>query len=349
MSPTSRKRKKKGGAPPRRPPVRQQAPAAPTRSGVLRRIADQLPLLPVTDGLRHPVAQRHPDRLGLRIILGIVMAIMTYLVLVPTVAQLVLGLTYRIVTPDLAYEDYYASAMAGERPEGLLATNLGIGSFIVICLVLMRWVNLAPPGLVVSVVRRIRWRYLIASGGVALLVFCIVQAATLLPAGTTITPQPGFAMFLLVVLLTSPLQAAAEEVFFRGYLQQSLGSLVGAWWFGVVGSSVLFALAHGLQSPALFVDRLAFGLVVGLLVWRTGGLEAAIGTHVINNVLAFTLAGLTSTIAEVRGITEIGWGRAAFDVLTFTVIAGGCWLVASRMNLVTRTGHASLVDRSPIQ
>ena len=97
-------------------------------------------------------------------------------------------------------------------------------------------------------------------------------------------PQPGFWGFLVVIILTSPLQAAAEEIFFRGYLMQALGSLVAQPWFGVVVSAVVFALMHGVQNPALFLDRLGFGLLAGFLVWRTGGLEAGIGAHVINNI-----------------------------------------------------------------
>ena len=42
--------------------------------------------------------------------------------------------------------------------------------------------------------------------------------------------QPGFAAFLVVVILTAPIQAAAEEYFFRGYLMQALGSLVAQPW-----------------------------------------------------------------------------------------------------------------------
>ena len=63
-------------------------------------------------------------------------------------------------------------------------------------------------------------------------------------------PQPGFWGFLVVIVLTSPLQAMAEEIFFRGYLLQALGSLVARPWFGVVVSALVFALLHGLQNPA---------------------------------------------------------------------------------------------------
>ena len=54
--------------------------------------------------------------------------------------------------------------------------------------------------------------------------------------------------------------------------------------------ATLFALAHGAQDAPIFIDRFAFGLVAGILVITTGGLEAGIAMHVLNNFLAFGVA-----------------------------------------------------------
>ena len=40
-----------------------------------------------------------------------------------------------------------------------------------------------------------------------------------------------------------------------------------------------------------FLDRFAFGLAASTVVWLTGGLEASIVLHAVNNVLVFILAG----------------------------------------------------------
>ena len=164
----------------------------------------------------------------------------------------------------------------------------------------------------------------------------VVLLSTLVEAPARWSPQPGFWGFLVVIILTSPLQAAAEEVFFRGYLMQALGSLVAKPWFGVVVSALVFALLHGTQNLPLFLDRLGFGLLAAVLVWRTGGLEAGIAAHVINNVFAYVLAGLTTSIAEIRAISEIGWVDAAFDVGGFALFAVLAYLVARRLRLPTR-------------
>ena len=81
---------------------------------------------------------------------------------------------------------------------------------------------------------------------------------------------------IAVTLLTSTFQAAGEEYFFRGYLLQAVGALVRSSVVAILVTTVLFTMAHGIwpwESPALFLDRFAFGLVAGLLVvhrWSGG-------------------------------------------------------------------------------
>lgn len=107
-------------------------------------------------------------------------------------------------------------------------------------------------------------------------------------------------------------------------------------WFGVIVSSVVFALLHGTQNLPLFVDRLAFGLLAAILVWRTGGLEAGIAAHVVNNVCAYVIAGLTSSIAALKAIKEIGWLDTVFDVGGFALFALLAYLFWTRLKLRRR-------------
>ena len=99
----------------------------------------------------------------------------------------------------------------------------------------------------------------------------------------------------MVVVLTTPLQSAAEEYLFRGYLSQAIAGWVRAPRAGAVVAAVvtaaLFSLAHLPGDLPTFLDRFAFGLAASAVVWLTGGLEAAIVLHAVNNVLVFVLAG----------------------------------------------------------
>ena len=219
----------------------------------------------------------------------------------------------------------------------MIAANLGIATLIPICWVLMAIVHQVRPRWLSSVQPRLRWRYLLICAAVALVV---LNAVTLIPLALGSTEsrwrrRPGSGASWLVIVLTSPLQAAAEEIFFRGYLMQALGSLVAHPAFGVVVSALIFALMHGVQNPALFLNRLGFGLLAGVLVWRTGGLEAGIGAHVVNNICAYVIAGLTSSIAAVRGISSISWLDSGIQLGGFALFAVLALLIARRMRLRT--------------
>nr|WP_255622255.1 CPBP family intramembrane glutamic endopeptidase [Tessaracoccus sp. OS52] len=210
---------------------------------------------------------------------------------------------------------------------------------IPISLLAVRYLHGRSPGWLVSVQPGFRWRYLAATLLVALVVLNGVLWLSFLAIELPVfqAPQPQWAVFLGIILITSPLQALAEEFFFRGYVLQALGSAFNQAWVGIIGSTLLFALFHGVQNPALFVDRLAFGVLVGWLVLRTGGLEAAIGAHVVNNVFAFGYGIFTGGVAATKAISVIGWDKAFFDVLGFGLFAVAAWWVGRRMNVATVT------------
>ena len=131
----------------------------------------------------------------------------------------------------------------------------------------------------------------------------------------------------MLVLLT-PLQAAGEEYAFRGYLTQAFGGWFHSRWVAVVASAFLFGLAHGVgQSIPIFFDRFAFGLVAGILVVLTGGLEAGIAMHVLNNWLAFGLALAYGDMASTLNPTGGSWWSIP---VTLTQSLVYLWLGAAR-------------------
>jgi membrane protease YdiL (CAAX protease family) len=273
-----------------------------------------------------------------RSLLGVIFGLSLYLLLTSVVTQVVLGISWGIVGAGEAYADWTRRALDFEVPAGMVAANLGIATLIPICWVLMAVVHQVRPRWLSSVQPRLRWGYLLICAGIA---FVVLTGVTLIPLAlgsppVDISAQPGFWAFLAVIIITAPFQAAAEEYFFRGYLMQALGSLVAHPAFGVVVSAVLFALMHGVQNPALFVNRLGFGLLAALLVWRTGGLEAGIGAHVVNNVCAYVIAGLTSSISAVRGISAVAWTDSAVQLGGFALFAVVALLVARGLQLRSR-------------
>jgi membrane protease YdiL (CAAX protease family) len=145
-------------------------------------------------------------------------------------------------------------------------------------------------------------------------------------------PVPSFGWLLAVVILTTPLQSAAEEYFFRGYLSQAIAGWVrhpraGALAAAVV-SAALFSAAHVPPDVPTFLDRFAFGLAASAVVWLTGGLEAAVVLHAVNNVLVFVLAG------------ALGEGVVTEDV------PAGTGILFLLLTLLATAAYVALVARS---
>ena len=238
-----------------------------------------------------------------RSLVGAVLLLVLVFAVVPLVAGGVAFVTL-LATGSTTQEASDVLDVTGEAtPAGLALLNVIIAAAIPLTFLVTWWLHRLKPRWVSSVAPRLRWRYLlvclalsvvalVASLGVALLL--PVQAGDM-PAGTVNDFTTQTRDFLIVILLLTPLQAAGEEYLFRGYLTQAFGSLVWARWasqtLAVLGPALIFALFHGLsQDWPVFFDRFAFGVVAGILVIRTGGLEAPIAMHVLNNFLAFGLA-----------------------------------------------------------
>jgi membrane protease YdiL (CAAX protease family) len=153
--------------------------------------------------------------------------------------------------------------------------------------------------------------------------------------------------FALVILLLTPLQAVGEEYAFRGYLTQAVGGLLGRRWVAVTVPAVLFALAHGSQSLPVFIDRLAFGLVAGVLVIATGGLEAGIAMHVLNNFLAFGLALLFGDMTSALNATGGSWWMLPTTLTQSLVYLALVALAVRRLGIATRTRSEPTVLVAP--
>lgn len=121
------------------------------------------------------------------------------------------------------------------------------------------------------------------AAGAAMGLFGITAAAGFAWLAGTLAPaaaSPHRSLLLWGSLLVL-FQAAAEEVFFRGWVQRVL---VEGWGraAGVLVAALAFAGLHvmgGARSPVTLVNLFAGGLLFGLLFARGGGLAAPIGAH----------------------------------------------------------------------
>jgi membrane protease YdiL (CAAX protease family) len=230
-------------------------------------------------------------------------------------------------------------------PAGLAFLNVALATFIPLAMLTTRFVHGIAPRWLASVRPRIRWRYLFACLGVAV----VALIATLI-VGSVVPGQDGDVNghanafttttfhYLLVILLLTPFQAAGEEYVFRGYLTQAFGGMFHSAWVAVLLPAFLFGLAHGLgQSPPVFFDRFAFGVVAGILVIRTGGLEAGIAMHVLNNFLAYGIALAYSDMASTLNPSGGSWWSIPVTLTQSLVYLWLAVVVSRRMGLATTT------------
>lgn len=215
---------------------------------------------------------------------------------------------------------------------GLGSVALMLPAYLLASLV----VNGRRLGFASAVYGRLRWRWMLVCGGLAVATAVVVTVVTaLLPADASAAPLPAPAgatvwISLLVVVLLVPVQATAEEYVFRGYLMQAIGRWLRHPLFAILLPVPLFVIGH-LYDPVGQAAVGLFAVAAGWLAWRTGGLEAAIALHVVNNLLAFLLGllGLSDPAA-----TDVGWVSFATSVLLLAVYCAAVELVLRRRPIV---------------
>lgn len=171
-------------------------------------------------------------------------------------------------------------------------------------------VHRVRPGYLSSIVGRFRWGW---AAWCALLLLPLwggyIVAASIWMEGSAAGGGAGdgarrpehWVILLVLMLVTTPLQSAGEEYLFRGWIMQQMGAAFRHRWAALVAaiivSSGLFALAHGSLDVWVLLDLMGMATGMVILTWRTGGLEAAVVLHAINNLFAIGYATLFGDLA----------------------------------------------------
>lgn len=237
-------------------------------------------------------------------------------------------------------------------PALLLATNLANALAIPLSLLLQLAFYGQPVRWAHSVVGYVRWRLMARA---AVVVVPVWLALVVLP--TLLTAEDGGRLgaesigLLVIVLLTTPLQAAGEEYGARGLITRAAGTWAAdprvSLLIGTGLSASLFAVAHAAADPWLILYYFSFGVAMSIIVWRTGGLEVCVLVHAVNNMAAFLaliLAGQSLTIDRSAGS---GGPGVLFLVAVLAGLAALVWWRA-RAEGVTRSYRpvGSLADQS---
>jgi membrane protease YdiL (CAAX protease family) len=178
-------------------------------------------------------------------------------------------------------------------PIGFIYLNLSLIVFIPASGLSIWIVHGIRPRFLSSVAGGIRWKWLLRCVAVILPLWALYAGLAALAEPRTSPPPDQWAALLVIVLLMTPLQAAGEEYLFRGWIMQNVGAWFARPVVGLVASLIVsaaaFSAAHLSPDPWILGTIACLGLAAGIATWRTGGLEAAIAIHAVNNVLSYVV------------------------------------------------------------
>ncbi|AMM19096.1 hypothetical protein AX769_01790 [Frondihabitans sp. PAMC 28766] len=235
------------------------------------------------------------------------------------------------------------------NPLVMLFTLGSLATMLPAVILAVRILRLGPLGQLTSVVGRLRWRwmllclvpsavYMAIDIGLNQVVPLSWQGADAASSGTgQATPAGALAVSIVLIVILVPVQAAGEEFAFRGLGMQTFGS-----WFpwpvvAIVVPTVGFAFAHSYNVWGK-IDVAALGIAFGYLTWRTGGLEAGLAAHVVNNVVVFVLAAPIVTNTQSNGSPA---GAAVSVISSAAYVGMVSWL--ARKKRPERTAPGPLV------
>lgn len=116
-------------------------------------------------------------------------------------------------------------------------------------------------------------------------------------------PIPFFTLVAISFLLL-PFQTSFEEILFRGYFMQGLGTLFKNRWLPLIITSVSFGLLHAANPEVAklgyitMVFYIGTGLFYGIVTLMDEGLELALGLHAVNNIAAAFLVTTDWTVFQ---------------------------------------------------
>jgi uncharacterized protein len=145
---------------------------------------------------------------------------------------------------------------------------------------------------------RFRWRLVIASalvvallGLILTLIFDPSGGAQIETRGAKFSAEDWLILILAYGIGIS-VQATFEEVYVRGWLLQHVSRFIPSAAGAIFVTAMVFSALHaGHPGWATYAVAFAMGLAYGWSAWRLGGLEAAIGAHIANNLVGALLSG----------------------------------------------------------
>lgn len=252
----------------------------------------------------------------------------------------------------LAGEIWPAFATSPELDDPLSAADqigtLGVIALMIPAVVIGTMAGYGRAGIVHSVLGRVRWTLLGRVAIVVLPLYVLLNTGSMLllrREEVAVPPlEPSVLIAFLAILVLSPLQSAGEEYAFRALPMQMLGTWMRTPVLGILLPVPLFVLGHGYDWVGQ-IDIAAFALAMGMLAWKTGGLELPILLHAANNLTLYVVAPLIPSVMEQGAVHPAMLLQSTVPMLLIT--AAIWWWCSRREGLGLWEPQRSVAARAP--
>lgn len=249
---------------------------------------------------------------------------------------------------------YMVVAWLGQRlPDNLYLRTYGLltinSTAIPVLALVLHWLHRLRLSDLIAPGRSLDWG-MMARAALIFALPMLAQVGIGLWTGELRLSQTSLTTFLMLAplsVLLFGLQASAEELLFRGYLAQGAQLLFRHVLPASLLTALLFTLVHeGSGAQAVWATRAEIFCMALFLSWittRFGRLEAAMGVHIINNVLfSFFVGSADLSFPDLTTRVDLdppdlsGWADWGEFALYQAVHIGFFWLVGVRTGFVEK-------------
>jgi membrane protease YdiL (CAAX protease family) len=136
-----------------------------------------------------------------------------------------------------------------------------------------------------------------------------------------------FAVLLVLSIVLIPIQTTSEELLFRGYLAQGIGSGTRNRWLALIFPAILFGLIH-FNNPEVgkfgfllsMSQYIFFGLLFGLIAILDDGIEITMGMHAANNLFLCLFVTHSASALQTDAVFSVKELNPVADLVSLVLI-----------------------------
>lgn len=186
----------------------------------------------------------------------------------------------------------------------------------------------------------IRWNRVAYAAGLWFLTTILMELLNyaIHPEGYEWVFQPvPFGIGFVISIVMIPIQTSFEELCFRGWLMQGIGSLSVIRAVPLLITGALFGLMH-LANPEvahygfaqMMVYYIGFGIFMGLITLLSDGLELSLGIHAANNFYGATMISFSSSALQTNTLFRSPDPDVTLMLVGSTVFMVGVYFILNK-------------------